>query len=107
MIHRRDRSPVARHERIMNHLMQELSLTAQQQSEIEPIVSRAHVAILKLRFPHQAKIQQILAKRMAELKEKLSSTQRQNWIRYIRDRSSVGRAHGIISRRRRRVCPDP
>ncbi len=62
MAHHGDRSPVVQHERIMKHLMQELSLTAQQQSEIEPIVSCAHVAILELRFAHQAKIQQILSK---------------------------------------------
>ena len=73
--HRGERGPAAQHERIMKRLTQELSLTPQQQTEIEPIVSRAHVAILELRFAHQAEIEQILAKGMAELKEKLSSAQ--------------------------------
>lgn len=73
--HRGERGPVAQHERIMKRLTKELSLTAQQQTEIEPIVSRAHVAILELRFSHQAEIDQILTKGMAELKEKLTATQ--------------------------------
>lgn len=73
--HRGERGPVAQHERIMKRLTKELSLTAQQQTEIEPIVSRAHVAILELRFSHQAEIDQILTKGMAELKEKLTAAQ--------------------------------
>lgn len=73
--HRGERGPAAQHERIMKRLTHELSLTPQQQTEIEPIVSRAHVAILELRFAHQAEIEQILAKGMAELKGKLSSAQ--------------------------------
>jgi hypothetical protein len=73
--HRGDRGPVAQHERIMKRLTQELSLTAEQQTEIDPIVTRAHVAILELRFSHQAEIEQILAAGMTELKTKLSPTQ--------------------------------
>ena len=69
---RTERGPAAQHERIMKRLTQELSLTAQQQSEIEPIVTRAHVAILELRFSHQSEIEQILATGMAALKEKIS-----------------------------------
>jgi hypothetical protein len=71
----RERGPVAQHERIMKRLTQELSLSTQQQAEIEPIVTRAHLAILELRFSHQAEVEQILATGMAELKEKLSPTQ--------------------------------
>jgi len=74
-MHRGERGPVAQHERIMKRLTQELSLTKPQQAEIEPIVTRAHVAILELRFAHQAEIEQILNTGMAELKEKLSSAQ--------------------------------
>ena len=74
-MHRGAHGPAAQHERIMKRLAQELSLTAQQRSEIEPIVTRAHVAILELRFSHQAEIEQILTKGMAQLKEKLSATQ--------------------------------
>jgi hypothetical protein len=74
-MHRGDRSPAAQHERIMKRLTQELSLTAQQQTEIDPIVTRAHVAILELRFSHQADIEQILIRGMAELKAKLSPAQ--------------------------------
>ena len=76
-MHHRDRTLAAQHERIMKHLTQELSLSAQQQTEIEPIVTRAHVAILELRFSHQAEIEQILTKGMTELKEKLSSAQQE------------------------------
>lgn len=74
--HRGDRSPAAQHERIMKRLAQELSLTAQQQTEIDPIVTRAHVAILELRFSHQVEIEHILAEGMTELKTKLSPAQR-------------------------------
>lgn len=73
--HRGERGPAAQHERIMKRLTQELSLTAKQQTEIEPIVTRAHLAILELRFSHQAEIEQILARGMAELKVTLSSEQ--------------------------------
>jgi|SRR5689334_4071690 hypothetical protein len=82
--HRGERGPAAQHERIMKRLTHELSLTPQQQTDIEPIVSRAHVAILELRFAHQAEIEQILAKGMAELKEKLSSTQQPELDRMYR-----------------------
>jgi hypothetical protein len=82
--HRGERGPAAQHERIMKRLTHELSLTPQQQPDIEPIVSRAHVAILELRFAHQAEIEQILAKGMAELKEKLSSAQQPELDRMYR-----------------------
>ena len=72
---RDDHGPAARHERIMKRLTEGLSLTAQQQAEIEPIVSRAHVALLELRFAHQAEVEQILARGMADLKTKLSPSQ--------------------------------
>ena len=72
---RGDRGPAARHERIMKRLTQELSLTAQQQTEIDPIVTWAHVEILELRFSHQGEIEDILEKGMTDIKAKLSSTQ--------------------------------
>lgn len=74
-LHRGEGGPVAQHERIMKRLTQELSLTAAQQTEIEPIVTRAQVTILELRFAHQPEIEQILARGMMELKEKLSPAQ--------------------------------
>lgn len=74
--HRIARGPDAQHERIMKRLTQELSLTAEQQSGIEPIVTRAHVSILELRFSHQTEIERILARGMAELRDKLSAEQR-------------------------------
>lgn len=74
-VHRGERGPVAQHERIMKRLTQGLLLTAQQQLEIEPIVSRAHVAILELRFSHQGEIERILSKGMAEIKERLAPEQ--------------------------------
>jgi hypothetical protein len=72
---RSEQGPAAHHERIMKRLTQDLSLTAQQQTEIEPIVTRAHVAVLELRFAHQAEVEQILAKGMTEIKTKLSASQ--------------------------------
>jgi hypothetical protein len=72
---RDDHGPAARHERMMKRLTQGLSLTDQQQAEIEPLVARAHVALLKLRFAHQAEVEQILARGMAEVNGKLSPAQ--------------------------------
>ncbi|HET9844461.1 MAG TPA: hypothetical protein VFQ02_01850 [Nitrospira sp.] len=72
---RSEQGPAAHHERIMKRLTQDLSLTAQQQAEIEPIVTRAHVAVLELRFAHQAEVEQILGNGMAEIKTKLSASQ--------------------------------
>lgn len=74
-MHRSDQGPAAKQERIMKRLTQELSLTAQQQIEIEPIVSRAHLAVLELRFSHQAEVEQILTQGMAEIKPRLSLEQ--------------------------------
>jgi len=73
--HRGDRGPGAQHERIMKRLTQELSLTAQQQTEIDPIVTWAHLAILELRFSHQAEVEDILTKGMTDMKAKLSAAQ--------------------------------
>lgn len=73
--HRGERGPVAQHERMMKRFTQELSLTARQQADIEPIVTRAHLAILELRFAHQAEIEQILAGGMAEIKTVISAEQ--------------------------------
>ena len=72
---RSEQGPAAHHERIMKRLTQDLSLTEQQQTEIEPIVTQAHVAVLELRFAHQAEVEQILAKGMTEIKTKLSASQ--------------------------------
>ncbi|HKT36516.1 MAG TPA: hypothetical protein VJR03_16955 [Nitrospira sp.] len=71
----REHGPAAHHERVMKRLTQGLSLSGQQQAEIEPIVTRAHVALLELRFAHQAEVEQILARGMTDLKTKLSSDQ--------------------------------
>jgi hypothetical protein len=72
---RGDHGPAAHHERIMKRLTEGLSLTAQQQAEIEPIVSRAHVSLLKLRFAHQTEVEQILARGIAELNGRLLPAQ--------------------------------
>jgi len=72
---RDDHGPAARHERVMKRLTQGLSLSDQQRAEIEPIVGRAHLALLRLRFAHQAEVEEILARGMAELNEKLSPMQ--------------------------------
>jgi hypothetical protein len=105
-MHRGERGPAAQHERIMKRLTQELSLTAQQQREIEPIVSRTHVAILELRFSHQAEIEQILARGMAELKEKLSATQQPELDRMyagLEQRWQVSREY--LTAQKQRVTP--
>lgn len=65
----------AQHERIMTRLTQELGLTAEQRADIEPIVMRAHLAILELRYAHQAEIETILSNGMVDLNAKLSREQ--------------------------------
>ncbi len=73
--HRWDRGPAGRQERIMKRLTQELSLASSQQAEIEPIVKRAHLEILRVRVQHQPDIDRILGLGMDELKTKLSPEQ--------------------------------
>jgi hypothetical protein len=65
----------------MKRLTQDLSLTPQQQADIEPIVTRAHVALLELRFAHQAEVEQILARGIAEISTKLSTAQQPEFDR--------------------------
>lgn len=72
---REERGTAAQHDRIMTRLTQELALTAAQRTAIEPIVTEAHVAILELRFAHQAEIEAILMNGMATLKTNLSPEQ--------------------------------
>jgi len=71
----RDGGVAAQHERIMSRLTHELGLMAQQRADIEPIVMRTHVAILELRFTHQAEIEEILSEGLADLKGHLSREQ--------------------------------
>jgi len=73
--HRGDRGPDVQHERIMKRLTHELSLTAAQRADIEPLVSRAHVEMLQLRFAHQAEVEDILTRGITEIKDKLSPEQ--------------------------------
>ncbi len=73
--HRWDRGPAGRQERIMKRLTQELALSSSQQAELEPIVARAHLEMLRLRVQHQPDVDRILAVGMEELKAKLSSEQ--------------------------------
>jgi hypothetical protein len=70
-----ERGPAAKHERIMKRLTHELSLTPAQRADIEPIVSRAHLEILQLRFSHQPEVEQALTHGVAEIKTKLSAEQ--------------------------------
>jgi hypothetical protein len=72
---RGEHGPAAHHERMMKRLTEGLSLTGQQQTDIDLIVTRAHVALLDLRFAHQAEVEQILLRGMADLKTKLSPIQ--------------------------------
>lgn len=73
--HRWDRGPAGRQERIMKRLTQELALSTSQQAELEPIVARAHLEMLRLRVQYQPDVDRILAMGMEELKAKLSSEQ--------------------------------
>ena len=73
--HRGGRGPDVQHERIMKRLTHELSLTAAQRADIEPLVSRAHVEMLQLRFAHQAEVEDILTRGITEIKDKLSPEQ--------------------------------
>jgi hypothetical protein len=73
--HRGDGGPAARQERLMKHLTQELSLTPAQQADIQPIVKRAHLDILKVRIQHQPEVERILARGIVELKPKLAPDQ--------------------------------
>lgn len=52
---RGERGAAAQHDRIMTRLTQELALTTEQRADIEPIVTRTHVAILEIRFAHRPK----------------------------------------------------
>ena len=73
--HRWERGPAATHERIMKRLTRELSLMSAQQAEIEPIVRRVHLEILKLHDQHQPEVERILTHGIADLKTKLSTDQ--------------------------------
>lgn len=73
--HRWDRGPAARQERIMKRLTQELSLSPAQRAEIDPIVNRAHLDILRLRVQHQPDVDRILGLGMGEIKAKVSPEQ--------------------------------
>lgn len=73
--HRWERGPAATQERIMKRLTRELSLMSAQQAEVEPIVRRVHLEILKLRDQHQPEVERILSHGIADLKTKLSTDQ--------------------------------
>lgn len=87
--HRWDKGPAGRQERIMKRLTQELSLAASQQAEIEPIVKRAHLDILRVRVQHQPDIDRILGLGMDELKAQLSPEQQ----------TKLDRLHAQLQRR--------
>ncbi len=73
--HRGERGPAAQHERIMERLTHELSLTATQRADIGPIVTRTHREILELRFAHQTEVDDILSRGISDLKKRLSTEQ--------------------------------
>lgn len=70
-----ERGAAAQHDRILKRLTEHLSLTASQQAAVEPIVTRAHVAMLELRVAHQAETDQVLARSMTDLKTQLTAEQ--------------------------------
>lgn len=73
--HRWERGPGARQERMMKRLTQELALSPAQQAEVEPIVARGHLELLRLRVQHQPDVDRVLDAGMQELKAKLSPEQ--------------------------------
>jgi hypothetical protein len=73
--HRWERGPAAKQERVMKLLTRELSLSSTQQADIEPIVRRTHVEMLRIGVSHQPEIEQTLAHGIDELKSKLSAEQ--------------------------------
>ncbi len=75
--HRLEQGPAAKHEQIMKRLTQDLALTPAQVADIEPMVGRTHVEILRLRFMHQPEVEQALTQGMAEIKTKLSGEQQE------------------------------
>ena len=105
LAHRGQRGPAAQQERIMKRLTHELSLTAEQQADIGPIVSRAHVAILELRFAHQSEVEAILIRGMIELKEKLSPDQQVKLDKlYARLQQRWQRVRDYLDEARKRVA---
>ena len=58
--HRWEQGPAAREERIMKRLTQDLALSTTQQAEVEPIVARAHLELLRLRVQHQPDVDRVL-----------------------------------------------
>ena len=103
---RDDHGPAARHERIMKRLTEGLSLTPQQQAEIEPIVSRAHVSLLELRFAHQSDVERILAQGIGELNGKLSPAQQtelERMYKGLERRWQVSRDY--LETQKRKVAP--
>lgn len=73
----------------MKRLTQELSLASSQQAEIEPIVKRAHLEILRVRVDHQPDVDRILGLGMDEIKTKLSPEQQ----------AKLGQLHAQLQRR--------
>jgi len=73
--YRWERGPAARHERTMKRLRQELSLSSAQQADLEPIVSRVYMEVLRLRFRHQPEVERIFTHGIADRKTKLSADQ--------------------------------
>ena len=70
-----ERGPVAQRDQVMKRLVHELSLTATQQTDIDPIDNRVHLAILELRFAHQSEIEEILTHGITDMSTTLSPDQ--------------------------------
>lgn len=100
------RGAAAQHERIMKRLTEQLSLSPAQQAEAEPIVTRAHVAVLELRLAQQAEVDRILAQSITDLKSTLSSTQQaqlDELYRRLQGRWQASRQH--LDEMRKRLTP--
>lgn len=91
----------------MKRLTQELALSSSQQSELEPIVARAHLEMLRLRVQHQLDVDKILAAGMDELTVSLSPEQQakvdglhaQLQWRWLRTRDYVQQAQDTQGRK--------
>jgi hypothetical protein len=61
--------------RVMKHLTEELSLTAEQQRAINPIISQAEGELLRLRMAQQPQVDTTVAKTIEAVKSKLTPGQ--------------------------------
>ncbi|HEV8540332.1 MAG TPA: hypothetical protein VGQ60_04145 [Nitrospiraceae bacterium] len=73
--HRWEKGLAAIKPRAMNHLTRELSLSVEQQQQIEPILAQAESELLRLRIAQQPRVEKIVGKTKESLKPRLTPEQ--------------------------------